>query len=291
MRIRTAGLASVVVFRLLVASSSAAGATVDLASATMGTPGYNSGQAIGTNQFLGWRFEITGGLRVTHVGGHLVAAPDGGVFAAIVRLDDIDSLPAGAPFLPSEIVATAAFTPPAPSNDAAAPLNALLGPGAYALVFGSGLYDGGVIKTGTNAAMVQAADQALLGGADSDSFLAWIASEGRWRTGIASPTRPMRFVLRGDEFAGPGDFQLDGDIDGDDLAVWNSGFGMSPDAQLTDGDATGDGSVTGADFLAWQRTVTTAVGSPPAVAIPEPATAALAAIAMIVFASMSARQR
>src|SRR5690606_628727 len=41
------------------------------------------------------------------------------------------------------------------------------------------------------------------------------------------------------------DFDNDGDVDGDDLTMWEGGFGNS-DA----GDADGDGDSDGADFLA-----------------------------------------
>ncbi|MBN1855083.1 MAG: S8 family serine peptidase [Pirellulales bacterium] len=48
------------------------------------------------------------------------------------------------------------------------------------------------------------------------------------------------------------DFDTDGDVDGDDLGNWQTGFGSSGDATLADGDADGDTDVDGWDFLAWQ---------------------------------------
>ncbi len=58
--------------------------------------------------------------------------------------------------------------------------------------------------------------------------------------------------------AGPGDFDLDGDTDADDLAAWTTGFGSSRN---------------GADFLTWQRNFTSGSTSPvlSAAAVPEPA--------------------
>jgi hypothetical protein len=51
----------------------------------------------------------------------------------------------------------------------------------------------------------------------------------------------------------PGDFQLDGDVDDGDLAVWKTGFGRATGATPSNGDANSDGQVSGADFLIWQR--------------------------------------
>lgn len=268
-------------------AAAACGETIEVASATMGVTGYNAGQAIGTDQFLGWRFELTTGLLVSEVGGHMVAAPDGGVFAAIVRLDALDALPPGFPFADSEVLATAAMTPPVPSDEVFVDLQALLVPGSYVLVFGSGLYEGGMTKTGTNAAMVQAGSQDLLEGVSTDSFIAWIGAEQRWRSGIASPTHGMRFVVRGAEVASLADFELDGDVDGGDLSVWGAGFGKTPDAVLTDGDADSDGSVTGSDFLEWQRAFAEAA-APTGAAVPEPVAWVLAAVAALLVASMHA---
>jgi hypothetical protein len=60
------------------------------------------------------------------------------------------------------------------------------------------------------------------------------------------------------------DFDLDGDVDGDDLALWENGFGETPGAMVGDGDEDRDGSVTGSDFLAWQQQVGSALPATPA---------------------------
>jgi T5SS/PEP-CTERM-associated repeat protein len=52
-------------------------------------------------------------------------------------------------------------------------------------------------------------------------------------------------------FAG-GDFNGDSVVDGADLAMWRTGFGMTY-ATHDDGDADGDHDIDGADFLTWQR--------------------------------------
>ncbi len=50
----------------------------------------------------------------------------------------------------------------------------------------------------------------------------------------------------------PGDFDVDGDVDGEDFLRWQAGFGITTGATLGDGDANGDGAVDGGDFLIWQ---------------------------------------
>jgi enediyne biosynthesis protein E4 len=70
----------------------------------------------------------------------------------------------------------------------------------------------------------------------------------------------------------PGDFDLDGDVDGDDLGVWNSSYGINDGA-----DADGDGDTDGRDFLVWQRNY--GIGLPgelaTATAVPEASSAIL----------------
>jgi hypothetical protein len=78
----------------------------------------------------------------------------------------------------------------------------------------------------------------------------------------------------------PGDFDEDGDIDGDDLMKWRQSFGTETSALPSDGNADGDGDVDGADFLIWQRgSSTTIVAGAQITAIPEPSGFALAALA------------
>lgn len=71
--------------------------------------------------------------------------------------------------------------------------------------------------------------------------------------------------------AGPGDFDEDGDVDGDDLTTWQAAYGVSGDA-----DADEDGDSDGVDFLIWQRNVNNATIA----AVPEPASAMLAVLAV-----------
>ncbi len=71
----------------------------------------------------------------------------------------------------------------------------------------------------------------------------------------------------------PGDFDLDGDVDGFDLGIWQTGFGTTGGAAITDGDADSDGDVDAFDLGLWQLNFGLVAG-PPA-AVPSPATAPL----------------
>ncbi|MDC0935705.1 DUF4465 domain-containing protein [Pirellulales bacterium] len=56
-----------------------------------------------------------------------------------------------------------------------------------------------------------------------------------------------------DVTAEPGDFNLNGTIDGVDLAIWMEHFGATSSGDAATGDANDDGDVSGWDLLAWQR--------------------------------------
>jgi uncharacterized lipoprotein YddW (UPF0748 family) len=81
----------------------------------------------------------------------------------------------------------------------------------------------------------------------------------------------------------PGDFDRDGDVDGDDLAQWQGDFGENDES-----DADGDGDSDGRDFIIWQRNFT---GSLPltatATSIPEPTSLALT---LLIFAAVGGRR-
>ena len=89
------------------------------------------------------------------------------------------------------------------------------------------------------------------------------------------------------------DFNGDGIVNGDDLAVWKSNFGKGsnppPPALQSEGDANGDGVVDGNDFMIIQRQW----GGPPAVptlaAVPEPNSVVLAMAALAI--PMACRRR
>jgi hypothetical protein len=81
------------------------------------------------------------------------------------------------------------------------------------------------------------------------------------------------------------DFNDDGDVDGEDLAIWGSHYGQGAATQPM-GDASGDQTVDGTDFLIWQRQVT--IGETAGATVPEPATWTMAAA---VAAAVAGRRR
>jgi CubicO group peptidase (beta-lactamase class C family) len=81
------------------------------------------------------------------------------------------------------------------------------------------------------------------------------------------------------------DFDLDGNVDADDLAVWRSSYGLAPAA-----DADGDGDSDGADFLRWQQQLGAGL---PAIssssAVPEPGTLTMLVLCAAVLRSRSSQ--
>ncbi|MCC6494058.1 MAG: hypothetical protein IT424_13675 [Pirellulales bacterium] len=89
-----------------------------------------------------------------------------------------------------------------------------------------------------------------------------------------------------------GDFDGDGSVDGDDLTLWNGGFGTLTGAMPVDGDADDDGDVDGGDFLTWQSQfgVAGAVGAIGAVPEPNSLCLGACAAALGVWASVTRRR-
>lgn len=77
----------------------------------------------------------------------------------------------------------------------------------------------------------------------------------------------------------PADFDLDGDVDGEDFLLWQQNFGLANGALPGDGDANRDGRVDGEDFLIWQATFS--VSQPRS--IPEPSCGVLVGIVLLTF--------
>ena len=76
------------------------------------------------------------------------------------------------------------------------------------------------------------------------------------------------------------DFDGDDDVDGNDLAFWNTNYGMSSGATRAHGDADGDGDVDGDDLLRWQydhgKSVISGIAfSAVVTSVPEPSSAVL----------------
>jgi sulfatase modifying factor 1 len=75
------------------------------------------------------------------------------------------------------------------------------------------------------------------------------------------------------------DFNGDGQVDRDDLALWRANFGDAGAANFADGD--GDGDVDGNDFLCWQRELGVNSATAASGAVPEPGAGLLGVLACL----------
>jgi arylsulfatase A-like enzyme len=106
-------------------------------------------------------------------------------------------------------------------------------------------------------------------GAFANATLPQLGNGMQWRIDYNANDVTLKIIAAAD-------FDADGDVDGDDLGRWRSGFGKQTDVLQADGDADSNGTVDGADFLLWQRQVgLVAPAQAPAAQVPEPAALAL----------------
>ncbi len=127
-------------------SAASTQAAVIFESTAMGTPNGTAPTTVVTSnstitQFIGTRFSINQQTLITSVGGYMAANENalGLLFAAIVSLNPTTGLPTGSPFSQAPI-ATTTFLPNPIAGDLRASMFALLNPGTYGLIFGSGLF-------------------------------------------------------------------------------------------------------------------------------------------------------
>lgn len=115
----------------------------------------------------------------------------------------------------------------------------------------------------------------------SGTFAAEIMTDNPGLLWDVTYTASSVFVTFG-AIAPPGvgaDFNGDGIVNGSDLAIWQSNFGLGnppPPATQAQGDANGDGVVDGADFLLIQQRYGLPPSVPVAAAVPEPSSVLLA---------------
>ena len=155
-----------------------------LETATLGPVDQGSGVSITGSQFIGARFTLTAMTQITQIGGHFYGIAEGGIFGAIVQTSGPSLLPAGNPFDPDVVLAATTFRLPSPSADILTPLNVTLGPGTYAVIFGTGLFE----AMGTGAAPQNNPQL------PAASFVIWSSVIG-WRD--ADFLTNIRFVVRG----------------------------------------------------------------------------------------------
>jgi hypothetical protein len=85
------------------------------------------------------------------------------------------------------------------------------------------------------------------------------------------------------------DFNGDGLDDAADFLFWQQNLGLAEGATNEQGDADGNATVNDLDLVTWQTNFGAGVTPPPISAIPEPAAATLAALAMLAGATLRKR--
>jgi hypothetical protein len=171
MKAKTFGMLTLI----LLTGPIAAHAVVIYESAALGTTGQSGGYTLYASQWLGSRFSLSSTTEITAIGAHLYGT--GTYFGAIVSLSSPGALPVGSPFSFGEVVASTTFTGPGPSVDLSVPLSVMLGPGDYALIFGSGLF-------GTSGFGAMPGNNANIG---SPTYFFWNGSS--WSNGGFSSAR------------------------------------------------------------------------------------------------------
>jgi hypothetical protein len=146
------------------------------------TPAY----VVGEDQILGARFHVSGTFAVDQIGAHFVKSDGGLVYGAITSLNGSPGLPPDTPGTFNPLAVTT-FTP-IKGSDQLVPLSATLGPGDYALVFGSNRFG--------------ATGMAAIGGGDIDN--------GQPSTFYSNATDWIDSLLTGSRFLVTGQFLPDG---------------------------------------------------------------------------------
>ncbi len=149
-----------------------------------------------TTQWVGVRFTISQATLITAVGGYMVANPfaNSKLFAAIVPLNGPDDFPTGLNFSP---IATSTFLPSLVLSDVMAPLNTVLSPGVYCLIFGVGSFGSPI---GGEASMPWGI---LNSNSISSSYFSWTSVSlpvipGKWQNSALN----LRFFVEGTALPG-----------------------------------------------------------------------------------------
>ncbi len=164
-------------------------------SALLG-PQSDSGTLINAQQFMGTRFHLDNPAAVQQVGGAFYSS--GTIFGGIFSLSGPTAFPSGNPIDVAPLALTvfvAAYSPFA--WDIRTPLDVTLGPGDYALVFGSGLY-------GATGFGVATTDNIDVPGSSCLWWNGWYAPSAAWWNWDPGFSGPVRFVVEGVTVPEPG---------------------------------------------------------------------------------------
>lgn len=138
----------------------------------------------------------------------------------------------------------------------------------------------------------QVAGQILLDPADINSVNNYIG-KSQWPDplfdGMIDDLRIYDYALDQTQIANlvhNADFDHDGDVDNDDLEVWEAAYGMNALA-----DADGNGDSDGDDYLVWQRTCGSSAPVIAPTAVPEPASIVLAGLCLVAMGAVCSHPR
>jgi hypothetical protein len=148
------------------------------------TPAY----VVGEGQVLGARFHVNGTVAVDHIGAHFVRSDGGLIFGAIAALSGSPAFPSGSPGSLNPIAETT-FVAPNKGADMLVPFSVTLGPGDYALVFGSNRFG--------------ATGMAAIGGGDTDKGQpsTFYSTATNW---LDNSLPGSRFLVTGQALGNPG---------------------------------------------------------------------------------------
>ena len=128
------------------------------------------------------------------------------------------------------------------------------------------------------------------GPAGGDVPLTITTDAGAWSLKGFRLSTPVAYDVVAAPPTADADFNGDGLVDGADFLVWQQNLGLAEGATNEQGDADGNAAVNDLDLAAWQTAFGAGATPPEIVAVPEPAAAALAAIALLAGAAVRNRR-
>lgn len=126
-------------------------------------------------------------------------------------------------------------------------------------------------------------------GAGGDVPLTFTTDVGSWTLKGFRLSTPITYDIAPAPPTADADFNGDGLVDGADFLVWQQNSGLAEGATNEQGDADGNAAVNDLDLAAWQTNFGAGATPPPIGAVPEPAAATLAAIALLAGAALRKR--
>lgn len=150
--------------------------------------GIYKGSSVDTNVYSGVKFEVGRPVTTSQIGGHFFSSAGGSFFGAVVTLDSKQDFPDSGDFSATDVLGTAVLTFPIDSQEVFGDVSLDLGPGWYALVFGSGYFGtdgvGGMVLNNENIG--------------DPTYLAWQRNFGAQWVDISEAFSNFRFVVTGE---------------------------------------------------------------------------------------------